>query len=214
MKDSLPDFILPNQSAFVKNRLLLENLLLATELVSGYHKNSISARCAIKFDISKAFDSVEWSFLLNVLHALHFPDKFIKWIALCVTTASFSVQVNGDLAGFFQSKHGLRQGCSLSPYLFVICMNILSTLLDKSALEREFGFHQKCRDLTITHLCFADDMLVFTDGSLGSIEGVVRVFDRFARMSGIRINMEKTVMYVVGLQKKNNQSLPISSLSL
>ncbi|XP_024013471.1 uncharacterized protein LOC112087777 [Eutrema salsugineum] len=120
LKRLLPRFICPNQSAFVRDRLLIENLLLASELVSGYHKDTISARCALKIDISKAFDSVQWRFLLNTLEALNFPAKYIHWIRLCVSTASFSVQVNGELAGYFGSSRGLRQGCSLSPYLFVI----------------------------------------------------------------------------------------------
>lgn len=91
LKKVLPDFISLNQSVFVKDRLLIENLLLATELVKDYHKDSFSRRCAIKIDIS-------------------ILEKFIHWISLCVTTASFSVQVNGELAGFFKSERGLWQG--------------------------------------------------------------------------------------------------------
>lgn len=161
LKRLLPDFISLNQSAFVQDRLLIENLLLATELVKDYHKDSISRRCAIKIDISKAFDSVQWEFLFNTLSAMGFPQRFIHWISLCVTTPSFSVQVNGELAGFFRSERGLRQGCALSPYLFVISMNVLSKLLDKSAVDRKVGYHPKCKNLSLTHLSFADDILVF-----------------------------------------------------
>lgn len=89
LKCLLPDFIEPNQSAFVEGRLLLENVLLATELVKDYHKDSITSRCAIKFDISKAFDTVQWSFIIGILKALQFPDIFIHWIYLCISTASF-----------------------------------------------------------------------------------------------------------------------------
>lgn len=77
--------------------------MLATELVKDYHKEDISARCCTKIDISKDFDSVQWPFLLNMLKGLGFPEKFVHWIDLCVSTASFSVQVNGELAGYFQS---------------------------------------------------------------------------------------------------------------
>ncbi|XP_010481038.1 PREDICTED: uncharacterized protein LOC104759856 [Camelina sativa] len=80
LKIILPKFILPNQSAFVKNRLLMENVFLATE----------------------------WSFLLNILRALNFPEQYIHWIQTCITTASFSVQVNGELAGYFNSKRAFR----------------------------------------------------------------------------------------------------------
>lgn len=134
LKTTLPEFIALNQSAFVKDRLLIENLLLAMELVKDYHKDSISSRCALKIDISKPFDTVQWSFLIKLLEAMEFYVPFIHWISLCITTASFSVQVNGELAGYFQSERGQRQGCALSPYLFFICMNVLSKLLDKSAM--------------------------------------------------------------------------------
>lgn len=72
--------------------------------------------------------------------------------------------MNGELAGFFNSKKGLRQGGSLSPYLFVICMNVLSRMIDQAALDRRIGYHPKCKGLEITHLCFADDLMVFVDG--------------------------------------------------
>lgn len=165
LKKLLPHFISLNQSAFVQDRLLIENLLLATELVKDYHKDSISERCAIKIDISKVFDSVEWTFLFNTLTAMGLPPNFIHWVSLCVTTPSFSVQVNGELAGFFRSDRGLRQGCALSPYLFVLSMHVLSKLLDKSAAEHKIGYHPKCKNLSLTHLSFADDILVFSDGN-------------------------------------------------
>ena len=147
LKLILPKFIAGNQSAFVKDRLLIENVLLATELVKDYHKDSISERCAIKIDISKAFDSVQWSFLLNALTAMQFPIMFIHWIKLCISSASFSVQVNGELAGYFQSTRGLRQGCALSPYLFVISMDVLSKMLDKAAGTSQVGYHPRCKSL-------------------------------------------------------------------
>ena len=139
LKWTLPEFISLNQSAFVKDRLLLENLLLATELVKDYHKKSISRRCAIKIDISKAFDSVQWPFSINVLEAMNFPQKFIHWISLCVTTASFSVQVNGELAGYFQSKRGLRQGCALSPYFFIYIWMSYQSFWIKQPLRTRLG---------------------------------------------------------------------------
>lgn len=207
LKNTLPDFIELNQSAFVKGRLLIENLPLATELVKDYHKDSISRRCALKIDISKAFDSVQWSFLLKTLEAMNFPTKFIHWISLCITTAYFSVQVNGELAGYFQSERGLRQGCALSPYLFAICMNVLSKLLDKSAHANQFGYHPKCKNLGLTHLSFADDLMVFTDGRVRSVESIVNVFNYFAKVSGLKISMAKSTIYSAGMTDENRQEL-------
>ena len=147
LKEILLRIITQNQSAFVKGRLLIENVLLASELVKDYHKEDVSPRCLMKIDISKAFDSVQWEFVLKSLEALGFPGRFIHWVRLCITTPSFSVQVNGDLAGYFQSSRGLRQGCSISPYLFVLCMNVLSHKLDKAVREKKFQFHPRCKAL-------------------------------------------------------------------
>lgn len=82
LKEIHPEAIEPNQSAFIKGRLLLENVLLASELVNGYHKTTSSSRCAIKFDIAKDFDTVKWSFITSVLKAMNLPDLFIMWIKL------------------------------------------------------------------------------------------------------------------------------------
>ncbi|XP_010418736.1 PREDICTED: uncharacterized protein LOC104704326 [Camelina sativa] len=176
----------------------------------------ISPRSAIQIDISKAFDSVQWPFLINTLSALNFPPRFIRWIELCVTTASFSVQVNGELTG--QNQRGLCQGCSLSPNLFVICMHVVSTLLDKDALERRVGYHPRCQNIQLTHLCFADDILVFTDGTKLSIEGILQIFDRFAEFSALKISLEKSTLYMVGVRETEREnilrSFPFASGSL
>ena len=199
LKIILPKFISPNQSAFVKDRLLMENVLLASELVKSYHKDSVSARCALKIDISKAFDTVQWPFLLSALTALGFPSGYIVWIEKCISLASFSVQINGKLAGYFNSKRGLRQGCALSPYLFVICMEVLSKMLDRAAVQRKFGYHPYCQDLQLTHLSFADDLLIFSDGRRSSVDGILDVFKGFAEASGLHISMEKSTLYLAGL---------------
>lgn len=107
--------------------------------------------------------------------------------------------LNGELTGYFQSSRGLRQGCSLSPYLFVIVMDVLSKLLDKAASVRSIGYHPRCKNLGLTHLMFADDLMVVTDGKVRSMEGIVNVFDTFAKISGLRISMEKTTMYMGGV---------------
>lgn len=91
LKVLLPELIEPNQCAFIKDRLLLENVLLATELVKNYHKDPIGRHKVLKLDISKAFDSVKWSFILDTLQAMNIPDQFVHWIHICLSTAAFSV---------------------------------------------------------------------------------------------------------------------------
>lgn len=207
LKSVLSKCITINQSTFIKERLLIENVLLAMELVKDYHKDDISHRFAMQIDISKAFDSVQWPFLINTLTALGLPEKIISWISLCITSASFSVQVNGELAGYFQSKRGLRQGCSLSPYLFVICMNVLSKMLDEAAVEGKIGYHPRYKNIVLTHLYFADDLMIFADGTRNSIEGILKVFEEFDKMSGPKISMEKFVIFMAGANQREEEIL-------
>lgn len=108
------------------------------------------------------------------------------------------VSVNGSLEGLFTSARGIRQGCSLSPYLYVILNNVLSKLLNKAVEEGEFGYHPQCKEVKLTHLSFADDILVFPNGTRESLLGVVEVMKRFARMSGLHINASKSSLYALG----------------
>ena len=186
----------------------MENLLIATKLIKDYHKDTISPRCAMKIDIFKAFDSVQWGFLTTTLQALDFPEVYIQWIKVCISTASFSVQVNSELAGYFGSERGLRQGCSLSPYLFVICMNALSKKIDKAASDKRIGYHPNCKKLKLTHLCFADDLMVFVEGNKKSIESTLEVFEDFAIHSGIKISLEKSTLYMAGIQENQRDEIP------
>lgn len=98
--------------------------------------------------------------------------------------------MNGDLAGYFQSERGLRQGCSLSPYLFVICMNVLSKMLDDAAKKGKIGYHPRCKNIDLTHLCFTDDLMIITDGTRSSIDGIIKIFEDFDKMSGLKISRE------------------------
>lgn len=143
----LPELIEPNQCAFVKGWLLLENVLLATELVKDYHKTLIMARSVLKLDISEYFDLVRWSFITDALRPMGIPKMFIQWIHTCFSTAAFSVSMNGELEGFFGSERGLQQGCALSPYLFVIAINVLSRMLNKAAQSGSIGYLPSCSEV-------------------------------------------------------------------
>lgn len=79
----------------------------------------------------------------------------------------------------------------MSPYLYVIVSNVLSKLLNKVVLDRRFGHHPLCSEIGLSHLSFADDIVVFTDGSPGSLKGTLDVFRDFAQMSGLCINVAK-----------------------
>lgn len=134
---------------------------------------------------------------------MNYHDLFVTWIMKCIWTATFSVSVNGELEGFFTSSRGIRQGCSLPPYLYVISSNILSKLLNKAVEEGRIGFHPQCGAVKLSHLSFADDIVVFTDGSPESLRGTLQVFEDFSSLSGLRINVSKSTVFAAGRGKQN-----------
>ncbi|XP_018435547.2 uncharacterized protein LOC108807802 [Raphanus sativus] len=207
LKAILPSIILPNQTAFVKDRLILENILLASEVLNGYHRESTVPKMTLKVDIAKAFDSVRWDFVLSTLQAYDLPPIFIGWIRACICSPSFSLSINGVSSGYFKGKTGLRQGDPLSPILFVMMMNILSLMLNKAAASGSFGYHQDCEDQELTHLCFADDLLIFIDGSESSLEGVFSVLSDFELMSGLAVNVSKTTLFTSGMMEAESQRI-------
>ncbi|CAA7043519.1 unnamed protein product [Microthlaspi erraticum] len=211
MKPILLDCISPNQAAFLKGRSLGENVLLASELIRNYQKLNCPKSSMLKVDIRKSFDTVCWDFVLKLLEAQNFPPLFRCWISECISSPRFSVAINGELAGFFAGKKGLRQGDSISPYLFIMVMEVLSKLLDKAQLAGDFELHPKCMDLRITHHLFADDLLVFTDGSSRSIAGVASVMQEFKEVSGLEMNPDKSEIFFGGYN--DDETVAISGAS-
>ncbi|GKV25846.1 hypothetical protein SLEP1_g35229 [Rubroshorea leprosula] len=199
LKKCLPLFISNNQCAFVEGRLMVENILLAQEIVKHYHKPNMKPRCALKIDLMKAFDSVSWKFLLIALEALGFPIIFITWIRACITSPMFSVALNGNLEGYFPGKKGIRQGDPLSPYLFVICMEVLSRLLNKAAQEGNLPYHPNCKKTSLTHLCFVDDLLIFTDGSSRAVGELDSILKQFYLVTGLKVNYQKSEIFCCGM---------------
>lgn len=103
------------QAGFIPGRRIADNIILAHELVKSYSRKHISPRCMIKVDLQKAYDSVEWAYLEQVLEGLAFPEKFTKWIMVCVRTVNYTILLNGETVEPFNAARGLRQGDPISP---------------------------------------------------------------------------------------------------
>ncbi|KAK1312391.1 hypothetical protein QJS10_CPA07g00440 [Acorus calamus] len=120
----LPKLISKHQSAFIKGRSIHQNILLAHELIK--YLNSGPHQACIKVDLKKAFDSISWSYLEQVVKRCNFSDHWISLCMECITTPKYSVLINRSPAGFFSSSCGIRQGDPLSPLLFVLVMESFS----------------------------------------------------------------------------------------
>jgi len=161
---ALAGIISPMQNAFLGGKMMANNIHLIQELLRQYGRKRASPRCLLKIVFKKAFDSVQWPFLRQLLLSFGFPSRFVHLIMRCVETASFSIVVNGSIYGFFPGKNGVRQGDPLSPYLFITCMEYLSRMLKKASMNPSFHFHPKCGVHGINHLAFADDVILLSRG--------------------------------------------------
>ncbi|XP_026417267.1 uncharacterized protein LOC113312744 [Papaver somniferum] len=200
MKKILGGLIIQNQSAFISGRSIQDNIMLAHELVRNYHRSKGSPRCALKIDFRKAYDTVKWSAIFYVLKQMGFPDQFINWISLCITSAKFFVLVNGSPYGFFGAKRGLGQGFPISPYLFVLAMEILSATLLKQVQLQNFGFHPRCKLTSLTHLCFVDNVMLFFKGTSSAALSVKNALNEFSLYTGLEMNNQKTSLFYSAIE--------------
>ncbi|KAL0439857.1 UNVERIFIED_CONTAM: LINE-1 reverse transcriptase [Sesamum latifolium] len=197
-----------SQNAFIPGRSIADNVMLAQELLAGYNQNKLPPRCTIKVDIQKAYDSVSWDFILESLRIFNFPTRFIGWIEQCITIASFSVSLNGSIHGFFQGARGIRQGDPMSPYLFVMVMELWHVLLQLQVQQApNFQYHWKCQGLGILNLCFADDVLIFGSGNTHSVSIIKDSLAEFVAMSGLHVNPSKSQIILSKSVRSERQSI-------
>ncbi|RVX09662.1 F-box protein [Vitis vinifera] len=195
LKSVMGEVISDSQQAFVHGRQILDAVLIANEALDSRLKDNVSG-LLLKLDIEKAFDHVNWNFLIDVMSRMGFGHKWINWMKWCWSTASFSILINGCPTGFFCSSRGLRQGDPLSPYLFLFAMEALSQLLSRARNEGFFsGFKVGGRGregLIVSHLLFADDTLIFCDADAVQLQYLSWTFMWFEAISGLKVNLSKS----------------------
>ena len=160
----MDSLIIPFQNAFIHSRLVTDNILLAHKIYDYMRKKKKEKWWfgTLKLDMQKAYDKIEWSFLRAILNNMGFPTNWIHWVMQCVSTVSYHILINGSPSNTFLHSRGLRQGDPLSPYLFILCANVLSCALIKNEQNndiKDIKIGKNCP--TFTHLFFADDSLLF-----------------------------------------------------
>lgn len=127
------------------------------------------------------------------------PANISSLIMTCISFSHFSVMLNGRPKGYFPGRRGLRQGDPLSSYLFIMCMEILSKMLDQVAALGLMDNHPKCKKLGLTHLVFADDLVIFTAANIHSLTGLKIVLDHFHLCSGLKVSFDKSEIFITGV---------------
>jgi len=130
MHTILERIVRPTHSAFAPHQAIHDNILLAHEVINKFHHvKGKKGYVTINLDIEKTYDRIEWDFLQHSLRSMGFHLQWIAWILECVAIVTYSLIINNETCGFFKPTRGLRQGDPLSPYLFILCLDILAQKL-------------------------------------------------------------------------------------
>ncbi|KAM1060262.1 hypothetical protein TB1_024191 [Malus domestica] len=191
LKNVMGSTISQSQGAFVKDRQILDAVLVANEVVEEVRQKKEEG-LVFKIDFEKAYDHVDWRFLEEVLLRKGFGYRWRKWVLGCISTANFSVLINGRPRGKFKASRGLRQGDPLSPFLFTLVVDVLSRLIEKAQENHLIqGLRVGQDNVEISHLQFADDTIFFLAGHEEAWNNLLLLLQIFGKVSGLKINKAK-----------------------
>lgn len=184
----------PLQSGFIPGRSTVDNAIILQEVL--YHMKKSKRKkgdLILKLDLEKVYDRVDWAFLQDTLRKFGFPGTIVALIMHGITSSSISILWNGCKTPGFTPCRGLRQGDPLSSYPFVLCMERLSGLINREVAQGSWKpMKISTHGPTISHLFFADDVLLFTKATTDQVRRITNLLEIFCSFSGLRINKEKS----------------------
>ncbi|XP_019189720.1 PREDICTED: uncharacterized protein LOC109184127 [Ipomoea nil] len=197
LKFILLKIIGPFQSSFVPGRQITDNILVYQEVMHSMRiKKGKSRIMAIKIDLEKAYDRLSWDFINDTLCDAGFNNDWTRIIMECVRSANMQILWNGTRMESFKPGRGIRQGDARSPALFVLCMERLSQSISQEVSRGTWkGIQLFASGPTLSHLCFADDMVLFTEASMEQVAVIRRCFDHFCEASGQRLSLGKSQVF-------------------
>jgi hypothetical protein len=198
LKKVLPHVISKTQNAFVPGRLISDNILIAFKTLHHMHqmRQGQQGYMALKLDMSKAYDRVEWVFLEKIMLTMGFHRKWVPLMMECVRFVSYFVLINGEPKGYFHSSRGLRQRDPISPYLFLLCAKGLHALLTRATVSRQLqGLSISRGGPKLTHLFFADDCVLFCRATIMECNTILDILRRYERALVQQINQDKTTLF-------------------
>lgn len=206
----LDDIISPMQSSFIPGRNTSDNAIALQEIV--HHQRKVrrkNGNLVFKLDLEKAYDRVDWRFLKETLLAFGFPLDLVRLIMFCVSASHLTILWNGERLHSFPAKRGLRQGDPLSPYLFVLCMERFSSAISTAVSEGRWDPICTVRNGPgLSHLFFADDVLLFVKAKASQVRLLRDMLDNFCKASGLKVSEAKSkILGYAGMSPQRKASL-------
>ena len=200
IKSVLPSIINNDQTGFMKNRFIGENIRLIDCIIQYAAKENIPG-LLLFIDFEKAFDSLEWSFIANSLRFFGFGPSIINWVKVLYCETESCVLNNGWSTNFFQTLRGVRQGCPLSPYLFILSAEVLAKAVRNNVNIK--GISVDNNEIKISQ--YADDITLILDGSREALALALNLLEDFSKVSDLRLNNKKTEALWIGSSIGNEQ---------
>ncbi|CAL1355748.1 unnamed protein product [Linum trigynum] len=198
LKPIMRKLVSPRQSSFIPGRQTTDNIIVLQEVLHTLRKKKgKKGGIVMKIDLEKAYDRLRWDFLRDTLKEIGLPSSWISCIMYCVENNKMRLLWNGDLSQTITPTRGVRQGDPLSPYLFVLCMERLSHRIDRAIQEKQWKpLRLSPGGPTLSHLFFADDLVLFAESDASQIRIIKQCLDEFCSSSGQRVNYHKSAMFV------------------
>lgn len=211
MKSMLQDVVSVNQSAFIPNRLISDNIMISYEIMHYLKGRKVGkdGYMALKLDMSKAYDRVEWNFLREILLKMGFSQWWVSLVLKCVTTVNYTIIHGEHEMGPICPTRGIRQGDPLSPYLFIICAEGFSALLRKYEERKWIQGVKICRKAAmVTHMLFADDSYLFCKANSTEAQRILEILELYKKASGQQVNRNKSsIFYSSNVLQYNKDSI-------
>ncbi|CAA7018343.1 unnamed protein product [Microthlaspi erraticum] len=197
LKRVITKLIGPAQASFIPGRLNTDNIVMVQEAVhSMRRKKGRRGWMLLKLDLEKAYDRIRWDFLEDTLIAAGLSEQWVGWIMRVVSGPSMNLLFNGEKTEAFRPSRGLRQGDPISPYLFVLCMERLCHLIGNSIAEKCWKPIKLSRGgPELSHVCFADDLILFAEASVAQVRTIRNVLETFCLLSGQKVSLEKSKIF-------------------
>ena len=199
IKGLLPKLIHEDQSGFVPGRYIGDNLRLIYDMIH-YLNNENLPGLLVSVDFEKAFDSIDWKFMQDVLKRFGFGDNIIQWVSSFYNDIRSSVIVNGKASQYIKIERGCRQGDPISPYLFILCAEVLACMVRED--DRIRGIRISDTEFKISQ--FADDTTLLLEGDRESYEQLFKHLETFGNIAGLKLNHGKSNNIWLG-SKRNSQ---------